>query len=694
VARAVANGVTRFGDFELDACSGELRKAGRRVNLQNQPLQVLQLLLERPGDVVTRDELRQRLWSHDTFVDFERGLNAVVNRLRETLNDSADSPRFIETVPRRGYRFIAPVQSAGAIAPDGTGSKHPASRGSVWPWAVGTAVALALLGIGEGARRSSLPSERPVRAPVNAFIDIPSGIEVLLPISPDGRNLALYQTNGPDGRTVMVQPLDGSVASWLAGSQSARPHAWSPDGSEFAVVSRGELKAINVRTGVARFIAKVSEQEGYPGASAAWSKDGVILLGGSRLRRVAASGGSVTQVYSARASIVAQSWPSFLPDGRRFLFAQQSSSADESGLFIGSIDSQAVTRLLSEPGNAVVSSSGYLVFGRAGSILAQRLDLAGQRLLDAPVSLVSGAAMQAGYTQFALGADDTLVWGRATTGPAVTPTWFDRAGRSLRAAGEPGAYYQIALSPDGSQLIVDQGDGLATVDLSTGVLTRLDIDGRPKDPVWSPDGREIAFRLVDGMYRWALTSDKPAALMSSNRAACTEDWSRGGRYVLYLQCNEVRCSEIWALSLSREPPMRLVESLAMVDEPRLSPDGRWLVYSANDTGRWEVYAQPFPGMTQRRRISTNGGSQPRWRRDRKELIYLALDGTFMTVPMSPDSAFGVPQRIFLTPLNVDPVADQYDITADGQRFVLLVPADPPVQRIQVLTNWASIFERQ
>ncbi len=694
MAPAAPNTVTRFGDFELDVCSGELRKAGRRVNLQNQPFQVLQLLLERPGDVVTRDELRQRLWSHDTFVDFERGLNAVVNRLRETLNDSAESPRFIETVPRRGYRFIAPVQFAGAITPDDTGSKHYASRGSVWAWAVGTAVALALLGMGEAAWRSSLPSERPVRVPVNAFIDIPSGIEVLLPISPDGRNLALYQTNGPDGRTVMVQPLDGSVATWLDGSQGARPHAWSPDGSEFAVVSHGELKAINVRTGVARFIAKVSDQEGYPGASAAWSQDGVILVGGSRLRRVAASGGSVTQVYSAGTSIVAQSWPSFLPDGRRFLFAQQSSSAEENGLFIGSIDSRAVTRLLSEPANAVVSSSGYLVFGRAGSILAQRLDLARERLLDAPVSLVSGAEIQAGYTQFALGADDTLVWGRATTGPAVRPTWFDRAGRSLRAAGEPGAYYQVALSPDGSQLIVDQGDGLATVDLSTGVLTRLEINGRPKDPVWSPDGREIAFRLVDGMYRWALTSGGPAALMAPNRAACPEDWSRDGKYVLHLQCNEVRCSEIWALSLSREPPIRLVESLAMVDEPRLSPDSRWLVYSANDTGRWEVYAQPFPGMTQRRRISTNGGSQPRWRRDGKELIYLALDGTFMTVPMSPDDTFDVPQRIFSTPLDVNPVADQYDITGDGQRFVLLVPADPPVQRIQVLTNWASIFERQ
>ena len=432
-------------------------------------------------------------------------------------------------------------------------------------------------------RSNGRPEDGSTMSAVKSVIDFPKLVLAGPSLSPDGRYVSMYAPSGDqEGRTVVVRRLDDGAVTWLAGTERASPAIWSPDSRSVAFLRDGELKVVDVATGGTRAIGKVPADV----RNSAWNHEGIILLGGSRLRRLSAADGHLTDVYRPGAEIISQFTPSFLPDGRTFLYAQDSSNAQQRGVFLGSLDSPTVTRLLAEPANAVISPRGYLLYGHQGTVFARRFDLDHKRLVGDPVNLGSGADYFGPNTSFAA-TGDLLVWSNVQT-PSATLTWLDRTGRILGSAGEAAEYTAIALAPDEQRVVATESGGrLTLIELTRPIHTRLTPGNQSEyDSVWSPDSREVAFVSEFGLFTRRVDQDGRTPLLASSSVRGAEDWTHDGRFVIFLCGTERIC----ALPLKGDrTPVPLIESSASVDEARVSRDGRFLAYSGTDTGQWEVY---------------------------------------------------------------------------------------------------------
>jgi WD40-like Beta Propeller Repeat len=282
--------------------------------------------------------------------------------------------------------------------------------------------------------------------------------------------------------------------------------------------------------------------------------------------RLTAADGHLTDVYRPGAGVISQFMPSFLPDGRAFLYAQDSSNAQQRGVFLGSLDSPTVTRLLPEPANAAISPRGYLFYGQQGTVFAQRFDIDHKRLVGDPVNLGSGAAYTAPFTDFAV-AGDLLVWSNVQT-PSATLTWVDRNGRILGSTPEAAQYIGIALAPDEQRVVAAEADAqtfarLFLIELTRPIHTRLTTGNQMEaDPVWSPDSREVAFNSYGGLFLRRIDQDGRTPLLASSVVG-VEDWTHDGRFVIFM-CGSGR---ICALPLKGDrTPVPLIESSSSVDE--------------------------------------------------------------------------------------------------------------------------------
>jgi dipeptidyl aminopeptidase/acylaminoacyl peptidase len=349
---------------------------------------------------------------------------------------------------------------------------------------------------------------------------------------------------------------------------------------------------------------------------------------------------------------------------------------------------------------------GYLLLQRGSTLRAQALDARQPALVGEPSVVAEGVDL-GGFSASRTGSL-AFVSSRTRT---TEPTWFDRDGQRLRTIGEPGVYEQITLSPDGRRAAVQRRDprldttDIWILDLTRGVLSRFTFDpGSEFDPVWSPDGRRLAFSAEgqgkgrQTIFLRELGGSSAERLLPDPRRAFPEDWSRDGRFILY-GSGVGGDGGLWAVPLSGDrKSFPLVDGPYGSDEPQLSPDGHLLAYGSTESGQWEVYVQEFPGPGPKTRLSAEGGAQPRWRGDGRELFYLALDGTLMSVPFRPGtrSEPDVPRKLFSMPLTVTttPGWDQYGVTADGQRFLVLAPVgDAAPFSITVVLNWAAGLDR-
>jgi Tol biopolymer transport system component len=562
------------------------------------------------------------------------------------------------------------------------------SRGAAIPWAIaGLSLAIAVTAL----YRWSSPPAAVAASAVQAFIEFPNAWLENPRLSPDGRYLSLMSAFGveKEGRRIVVRRVADGEATWLAGTAHAEPLAWSPDSRSMAVVLNGEIKAVDIATGGIRTIGRAPDDLRFLGS---WNGEN-ILLGGPRLRRMSVADGHVTDVYRADPEVSFQVDPSFLPDGRRFLYSQESKNAARRGVFLGKLDSSEVTRLLTEPVVAIVSPRGYLLYGGQGTLFAQRFDLDHNRLAGDPVSIGSDPQSFFPLSQFDV-SGDTLVFSSGSILAAGRLIWFDRDGRRLNEIGDVRRYYQIALAPDGQRVVAGEldtrsGSSLFLIEPTRNIHARLTMGDQPEtNPVWSPDSREVAFNGGDGdVFKRRIDQNERTTLLAAPVSG-VEDWTHDGRFVIF----GLSSKNISALPLGGDrKPIPLIESSSAVDEPHVSRDGRWLAYSTNDTGQWEVYMQPFMRPGGRVRVSTNGGSQPRWRADGKELFYLTFDGAMMSVDTRDAANPGAPRKLFETRFWVNPVDDQYDVTADGQRFLMIVPEGQQATRLTVLTNWPSVL---
>jgi Tol biopolymer transport system component len=453
----------------------------------------------------------------------------------------------------------------------------------------------------------------------------------------------------------------------------------------------------------------IAEAPGFSGGT--WNREGTILFGSSKgLFRVSAEGGKPAAVTTPDSQEAGHYWPSFLPDGRGFLYLAWSAQAANRAVYAGKLDSKEKIKLMAAATNAQYAAPGYIVFHREGSLFAQAFDAGKLALKGDPIHVADDVSSTAGNGRgnFDVSQNGSLLYFQGANAPAgraqimfnaVQWGWVDRSGRPLEAAGEPGPYGDFDLSPDGKLIAVTKQDSGPGADIwvidwqRAGVATRLTLD--PADdinPVWSPDGKRVAFttfRKGNGDIYVAengtgLGKDTP--LLETAAEEMVKDWSKDGKYIAYLSGKD-NYYDIWALPLvdgkpaADKKPFPVVEGHYQKGEPQFSYDGKWLAYTSDRTvpGTFQVYVRSFPEGDQEIAVSTSGGGQPRWRKDGKELYYRLEDNILaVDIKTVPKLEAGIPRSLFFAPLRNNPAPQtptRHLLAAapDGQRFLLRFP---------------------
>jgi serine/threonine protein kinase/Tol biopolymer transport system component len=582
-------------------------------------------------------------------------------------------------------------------------------------WAAATLLlAIAALGFAALYFRRPATEVRPVRLMISSEKLIFTNIAV----SPDGRLLAIAAQDDAGERQIYLRPLDSLEIRPLAGTEGGRNPFWSPDGRFVAFFTDDKLKKVEAAGGPVQIICDAGGNFG-----ASWGRDGTILFVtrfGVGVSRVASSGGAVTEATKLNSSReeFAHLMPYFLPDGRNFLFKAY---GKKSGIMAGSLDTGETKWLERRGALAGYSPTGHLLFAQGGTLFAQAYDPKSAQLSGEPVPVAEGVgsdhAMDAVFTSVSETGVLAYLTASAAMGKPLRTSQisvFDRAGKLVSTLGEPGSYFHINVSPDGSRLAFDrlrvdqQGSFMDvwTMELSRGVPMRLTFDPLTAlDPVWSPDGTRIAYMSDrEGLYhlyvRPAGGAGEPELLLKNDADKFLGDWATDGRHILYVQDDpQTGPDDVWALPLFGDrQPFPVFKTKFNEMQPSFSPDGRFVAYVSNESGRNEVYVQSFPTSGFKLKISTAGGTTPVWRRDGQEMFYVAPDGKLMAAEITPAVAavkVGVPAPLFQTRLDGDDDSKEaFAVLSNGARFVIINPISEQTSApINIVLNWEAHLKR-
>jgi eukaryotic-like serine/threonine-protein kinase len=717
--------VYEFGPFRLETARRLLLREGRSLTLAPKTFDLLLLLVQSRDRVLTKKELISALWP-DCFVE-EANLAFQVSALRKVLG--APAAEWIETLPKYGYRFSGAVSEL-AIERNSVKVSEPIENGhteeaknevevvyegrpqgakpwkparsriaTFWPLVAALAIAPALI-IAWLSFREPAPEQRAVRFLISppAKVTIPDLDSLAL--SPDGSRLAFIGEASDGQRQLWVRPLDSIVADPLAGTELVTAAFWSPDSQSIAFFAAGKLKRIDLHGGSPQTICET------PAGRGTWSQNGVILIDGAgpEIYRVSAAGGEAkpaTALDPANQEL-AHALPQFLPDGRHFIYWVQSAHPENTGIYVAALDSKGSKRLVSSNTNAGYASPSrgapaYLLFTAGTDLVRQAFDLKKLVLVGEPavithrvlIGLTRGLARAA----FSVSQNGVLAYRTRTETGRTELVWLDRQGRRLASVGEPGDYSNPALSPDERRLVVSRtgpqsrARDLWLFDALSGASSRFTFDPADQtNPVWSPDGTEVAFnvvrnRAVDIYLKPVTGTAEPKALSVSSEDKQIECWSPDGRFLLYrIERNT------WVLPVAGGKP---AGPFAM-EYPRISPDGRWVAYTSDESGRTEVYVQSFPPTEGRWQVSTDGGTEPLWQQDNKELYYVSGD-RFMAVDVKTSPrAFEArtPRILFEVHLESTRRRSRYQVADNGRRFLVNLPVESS-SPVTVAVNWAA-----
>jgi eukaryotic-like serine/threonine-protein kinase len=503
-------------------------------------------------------------------------------------------------------------------------------------------------------------------------------------ISPDGRFIAVDATDSTGTSTIWLRSVGSLDFQSLPGTEGASRPFWSPDSRFIGFIAAGKLKKVPVTGGPPTVIC-----DALTGSDGTWSRDGVILFDGGAtdpIRRVPASGGVPAVEVQPDSVTGTVGWPCFLPDGKHYLFMGNAGSAGD--LMVGELGSKKRVALGIKGSRAEYSPAGYLMFVRDRTLLAQPFDPGSLKLKGEPIPVAEpiGTMQSGALAHFSVSRTGVLVYVAGGTSSNKLE-WVDRGGRELGQLGQAGDLLTPAIAPSGDRValrIADPATGNRDIwlyDIARGTATRFTFNAAGDGlPLWSPDGSRVLFASNRGgsydLY------EKPAngaadetVLVTNPNEKWPGDISRDGRYLAYTEGTPQNNYDVMILPLAGErQPVPFVHSSFNETLPRFSPDGRWIAYVSDASGRREVYVQPFPGPGGKWQVSTAGGDEPVWRADGRELFYLSPDWHVMAVEVNLGAGFqaGVPAPLFSF-TSVPDGWTHYSVSRDGQRFLLVEP---------------------
>ena len=709
-----------FGAFRLDVPARELRRDAEVIPLTAKAFDTLVVLIRHRDRVVDKETLMRQVWP-DAFVG-DDSLTQNISVLRRALGDDTTQPQFIVTVPRCGYRFAAVVtvqnghDASGNVAADSSlgpmlatcsaeAGEGRMSRRGLWVVAIASAAATLFLTVAIPRWTTTAGAAGPatVAAPIRFIQDAPSNHAIAsgAVISPDGKYLAFVARDDRTGSPQLwLRSLASTELRALPGTEHAFRPFWSPDSRSVAFFASGKLR----RIGIADLVPQTVTDVGYLPSGGAWSNADVIVYADrqSPLFAVPASGGRAkpaTKLDRTHGEVAHQT-PSFLPDGRHFLFSVVTAGQRNGTTFVGSLDSPDRVELLDTGAGAVYAAPGYLLFVRNGAVVARKFDPTALRFTGAAaiVTTTSASAVtESGVGTISASNTGLLTYGGDT--PEAHLAWFDRGGHSLGTITAPTALHNPTISPDERYLAADgslEHRGVWLVDLVRGVPTRF---GDGNLPVWRPDGRQLVFtrrgETDAALLARPLTgpADAESALLSNVEMKIGGSWTTKGD-VVYTASNPTTRLDLWVVSDSGDGhAVPYLRTPVNEMQGQVSPDGRHLAYASDESGDWQVYVQTFPVPGAKRTISIGGGAEPQWRRDGKELYYLSPSGTLMAVDvrLTPTFDAGTPRSLFRASIPADIITyrNHYAVTADGQRFV--VDSAGTREPITVVVNWNALL---
>jgi Tol biopolymer transport system component len=626
------------------------------------------------------------------------------SRLRSRLElyyatEGAADPTVI-SLPKGGYVPQFEARSAG-LAAGGARARPATSR--IWRAAavVGIPAAFALGLVWRGG-----PGEPPAAPELRLEITTaPTSDPVSLALSPDGRSIVFAASTSGVSR-LWLRPLDATSARPLANTEYASLPFWSPDGRAIGFFADLRLKRLDLQSGLVRDLARALVPAG-----ATWNRDGAILHPGvpdGPLYRTSADGsGRLTETRLAPGQTGHRA-PFFLPDHRHFLFYAMG-SGEARGIHVGELGSDAIVRLVDADTPAVFAPPDHLVYVSQGTLFAHRFDADRLMLVGDPVSIADGIAVsaEAGIAALTASAAGAMAFRAGDAGGRRQFVWFDRSGHEVSRVGaaESAGPAYASIAPDHRRLAMQRTTAGNTdiwlLDLDRSTPIRLTAEPQADiSPIWSPAGDRVVYSSIQAgtfqLVERAVGASASTDVLTTGISKQATDWSRDGKWLLFRSVGRASSElDVWALPLAGDrTPLPVAVTEFEERDAQFSPRARWVAYQSNESGRNEVYVQPFQHDGEKVRISTSGGVQPRWRPDGRELFYLTLDSQLTAVPIvfGPEETTmtsGTAAPLFRAPVGAvqDRSTPHYVVSGDGQRFLLDTVVEAAAAPITILLNW-------
>jgi DNA-binding winged helix-turn-helix (wHTH) protein/Tol biopolymer transport system component len=707
--------IYRFDGVEIDAQNLRVTVGSEIRPLEPKSFRLLLFLVENPGRVLSKEEIMGVVWP-DAFVS-DNSLARAITQIRKALDDDPKAPRYIETVPSVGYRFLADCKGEERESSETPPAPEPATpprRISFNPWIVAAASAVVAIAAVAfvfflGKPDADLPETRSV------IETPPTGDPRSFALSPDGRQLAFVATADGVSR-LWVRQLASTKAQPLAVTEGGAAYPfWSPDSRSIGYFSAGKLKTIDAAGGSPRTVAEARSARG-----GTWNADGVILFApgsASPLFRVPASGGEAVAATKLNDTKGSHRFPQFLPDGKHFLFYDEGFGT-KLVIALGTLGSDEGKPLTKADSAGLYMPPGWVLWVRAGILVARRLDIARGELSGATLTVADPVSSDTSHARLFSVSETGIVTYRSGI-PATQIRWFDRAGKALGTFAEPpsdGYFSSVGrLSPDGRRALIGRSVrgqyDYWLVDETHSNRFTFSFPG-VGDAVWSPDGREVAIDSIEmgpggrifRFYSKAADGSRDAVPLGDplRNLQALDDWSPDGKVFIYQTIDPKTGRDLWTVPLAGDHKPRPFHQTKFDEKyGRFSPDGRWVAYTSNVSGRSEIYVTPFDGPAEGKiwQVSLDGGLFAAWRRDGRELYWVGPGGRMMAAPIAVKGTAssgetiesGPPVQLFQAPifnggLDVNTGGRQFDVAPDG-RFLVNTVKDSAATSITLLQNW-------